>query len=86
MGLKEVIAIDGKTLRGSFENAKGQAALHLISAYANSLKLVLGQEKVTDKSNEIIAIPTLLNMLEIRGAIISIDAMGCQKEICQENL
>jgi predicted transposase YbfD/YdcC len=84
VGLKEVIAIDGKTLRRSFDNAKGQAALHLISAYATSLKLVLAQEKVADKSNEITAIPELLNVLAIKGAIISIDAMGCQKEIAKQ--
>lgn len=84
LGLKEVIAIDGKTQRGSFDHAKGQSALHFVSAYATSLKLVLGQEKVADKSNEITAIPELLTMLEVKGAIISLDAMGCQKEVAEQ--
>jgi predicted transposase YbfD/YdcC len=81
IGLQEVIAIDGKTVRGSFDKSKGQNPLHLVNAFATSLRLVLGQEKVNDKSNEITAIPALLNLLEITGAIVSIDAMGCQKEI-----
>jgi len=82
--LSEVIAIDGKALRGSFDNSIGQTSIYLVNAFATSLKLVLAQEKVSNKSNEITAIPELLKMLEIKGAIISIDAMGCQKEIASK--
>lgn len=77
----EVIAIDGKTLKQSYDRNKKQKALHIVSAWSTSNKLVLGQQKVDKKSNEITAIPTLLEMLEIEGSIITIDAMGCQKEI-----
>jgi predicted transposase YbfD/YdcC len=79
-GLKHV-AIDGKTLRGSFDRHTGKAALHLVSAWANELRLTLGQVAVDDKSNEITAIPKLLEMLELGGALVTIDAMGCQKDI-----
>ena len=75
------IAIDGKTLRGS-KDAE-QNALHLISAFATEANLVLAQKKVDGKSNEITAIPELLNWLDLRGAIVTIDAMGCQKEIAR---
>lgn len=75
------VPIDGKTLRGS-HGAKGrQNPLHLVSAWATAQGLTLGQVAVDDKSNEITAIPQLLEMLELKGAIVSIDAMGCQKEI-----
>jgi predicted transposase YbfD/YdcC len=84
INLQEVIALDGKALRHSFDNEIGQTPIYLVNAYATTLKLVLGQEKVSDKSNEITAIPELLNILEIKGAIISIDAMGCQKEIASK--
>jgi predicted transposase YbfD/YdcC len=80
LGIKR-IAIDGKTARRSFDRATGQAALHLVSAWATEQHLVLGQVAVADKSNEITAIPKLLELLDISGAMVSIDAMGCQKEI-----
>jgi predicted transposase YbfD/YdcC len=78
------VPIDGKTLRGS-HGAKGREhPLHLVSAWASAQGLTLGQVAVDDKSNEITAIPRLLEMLELKGAIISIDAMGCQKEIADK--
>lgn len=78
----KVIAIDGKTSRHSFD---GEAKpLHLISAFATEARLVLAQEKVSEKSNEITAIPELLRWLDLKGAVISIDAMGCQKEIAAQ--
>jgi predicted transposase YbfD/YdcC len=77
----EVIAIDGKTVRRS-KGAK--AAIHMVSAFAARQRLVLGQVKVADKANEIVAIPKLLEMLAIEGAIVTIDAMGCQRAIAQE--
>ena len=73
------IAIDGKTLRGS--GASGQKALHLVSAWATANCLSLGQVAVDEKSNEITAIPKLLELLDVHGALVTIDAMGCQKEI-----
>ena len=82
--LKDIIAIDGKTLRGSFDTATEQSAIHMVSAFATQAKLVLGQQKVSDKSNENTAIPLLLEMLELKGAIITIDAMGCQKTIAKK--
>jgi len=80
LGLKR-IAIDGKTLRRSFDRATGKAALHLVSAWACEQHLVLGQVATEAKSNEITAIPKLLQLLDVAGAIVTIDAMGCQKEI-----
>lgn len=77
------IAIDGKTLRRS-GNSSGLAALHLVSAWASGNHLTLGQVAVEDKSNEITAIPKLLTMLDIEGALVTIDAMGCQKEIAKK--
>ena len=79
----EVVAIDGKTSRRSGDAGKGRAALHLVSAWASAHRLVLGQEAIDDKENEIVAIPRLLEMLELRGALVTIDAMGCQKVIAQ---
>jgi predicted transposase YbfD/YdcC len=79
----DIVAIDGKTRRRSFDQAASQGAIHLVSAWANAHRLVLGQRKVDDKSNEITAIPQLLRMLELEGAIVTIDAMGCQKEIAK---
>lgn len=84
LALKEVIAIDGKTLRKSFDRATEQSAIHMVTAFATSSKLVLGQEKVHDKSNEITAIPKLLDLLSIEGTIVSIDAMGTQKKIAKK--
>jgi predicted transposase YbfD/YdcC len=80
----ELIAIDGKRLRGSYDRYDNKAAIHMVSAWANKNEMVLGQVMVNDKSNEITAIPALLNILEIKGAIVSIDAMGCQKEIAEQ--
>jgi len=80
---RQVVAIDGKTLRRSFDRAKGKSALHLVHAWASANHLLLGQVAVDEKSNEITAIPKLLKMLEITGAIVTIDAMGCQKEVAR---
>jgi predicted transposase YbfD/YdcC len=77
----DVIAIDGKTLRRSYQKKGAKAPIHMVSAFAARARLVLGQVKVADKSNEIIAIPKLLDMLAIEGAIVTIDAMGCQRNI-----
>jgi predicted transposase YbfD/YdcC len=77
----EVVAIDGKTLRGSFDTAAGRNPLHLVSAWATEARLTLGQVAVDAKSNEITAIPLLLELLDVRDCIVTIDAMGCQKEI-----
>ena len=79
----DIVAIDGKTLRHSFDRASSKAAIHMVSAWANRNRLVLAQVKVDDKSNEITAIPKLLKMLDLPGATVTIDAMGCQKEIAQ---
>jgi predicted transposase YbfD/YdcC len=79
----DIVAIDGKTLRRSFDRAASKAAIHMVSAWANRNRLVLGQVKVDDKSNEITAIPQLLKMLDLSGATVTIDAMGCQKEIAK---
>ena len=80
----DVIAIDGKTSRRSHARSKGKAAVHIVSAFAARQRLVLGQTKVADKANEIVAIPRLLDMLSIEGAIITIDAMGCQRKIAKK--
>jgi predicted transposase YbfD/YdcC len=79
-----VVAIDGKTVRRSHHKSKGKAAIHMVSAFAARQRLVLGQVKVAEKSNEIIAIPKLLDMLAIEGAIVTIDAMGCQRDIARK--
>jgi predicted transposase YbfD/YdcC len=79
----DIVAIDGKTLRRSFDQASAKSAIHMVSAWANANRLVLGQLKVDDKSNEIMAIPKLLKMLELEGAIVTIDAMGCHKDIAR---
>jgi predicted transposase YbfD/YdcC len=78
----EVVAIDGKTLCGTRETGK-KALVHMVSAWAEGNGLVLGQRKVDEKSNEITAIPKLLNALELAGTVITIDAMGCQREIAK---
>lgn len=78
------IAIDGKTLRGSFDKAAGKNPLHLVSAWASEARLTLGQIAVDSKSNEITAIPLLLELLDLKGATVTIDAMGCQKEIAEK--
>lgn len=78
----KVVAIDGKTLRGSHDD--GQSPIHLVSAFASEAGIVLGQVKTREKSNEITAIPELLEWLDVRGAIVTIDAMGCQKAIAEK--
>src|SRR3990167_600506 len=77
----EIIAIDGKSLRGSGNKRKKEKLLHLVSAWAVNNRVMLGQVKTQEKSNEIEAIPRLLNMLDISNSIVTIDAMGCQKDI-----
>ena len=79
----DLIAIDGKTSRRSHDRAKGRAPLHMVSAWASRQRLVLGQEAVDAKSNEIIAIPLLLERLELTGALVTIDAVGTQIKIAQ---
>jgi predicted transposase YbfD/YdcC len=79
----DIVPIDGKTVRRSFDRAASTSAIHMVSAWANHNRLVLGQVKVADKSNDITAIPKLLQMLDLRGATVTIDAMGCQKEIAK---
>jgi predicted transposase YbfD/YdcC len=76
-----VVALDGKQSRRSYDRATGKTAINVVSAWARENKMVLGQVKVDNKSNEITAIPELLSMLEIAGCIVTIDAMGCQTEI-----
>lgn len=80
----DVVAIDGKTLRRSGHKRAGKLPIHLVSAFAARQRLVLGQVKVAEKSNEIVAIPKLLDMLSIEGAIVTIDAMGCQRDIAKK--
>jgi predicted transposase YbfD/YdcC len=80
----DVIAIDGKTVRRSFRKKGANDAIHMVSAFAARQRLVLGQMKVAEKANEIVAIPRLLDMLAIEGAIVTIDAMGCQREIAKK--
>jgi len=79
--VRGVVAVDGKTVRGSKQDASGKGALHLVSAFAHDAGLILAQRAVGGKSNEITAIPDLLDMLVLDGAIVTIDAMGTQKEI-----
>ena len=78
------VSIDGKTLRGSFDNASGAKPIHVVSAWLSEQKLVLGQLKVADKSNEITAIPELLRLLDVKGTTVTIDAMGCQRAIAEQ--
>lgn len=79
-----VIAIDGKTLRNSFDEATGKSALHLVSAWSTENHLVLAQVATEEKSNEITAIPKLLELLDLNGATVTIDAMGCQQDIAEK--
>src|SRR4029077_6852588 len=81
VGSRRTIPIDGKTVRRSGRRGLGLAPLHLVSAWAGANHLSLGQVAVDDKSNEITAIPRLLELLDLKGALVTIDAMGCQKEI-----
>jgi predicted transposase YbfD/YdcC len=80
----KLVAIDGKTMRRSFAKRSGKAALHLVTAWSSGSGLTLGQIACEDKSNEITAIPELLKLLNLRGCTVTIDAMGCQKEIAAE--
>jgi predicted transposase YbfD/YdcC len=82
----DLVAIDGKTSRRSHDRKNGQKALHLVSAFATNSRLVLGQEAVYEKSNEITAIPALVERLDLEGALVSIDAMGCNPNIAQSIL
>lgn len=82
--VSEVVSIDGKSLRGSYDRNQGVKALHLVSAWASEQRLVLGQVKVEDHSNEITAIPALLELIDLTGAIVTIDAMGTQHSIVQQ--
>ena len=80
----EVVAIDGKTVRRSHDRTLGKGAIHMVNVWATSNGLALGQTMVAEKSNEITAIPKLLQLLDLSGCIVTIDAMGCQKEIARE--
>lgn len=80
----EVVAIDGKTLRGCHDRSQGRSALHMVSAWASENRMVLGQTRTEAHSNEITAIPELLNVLELKGCVVTIDAMGCQKNIAEQ--
>lgn len=80
----QVIALDGKTLRGSQDQRLGKSAIHLVSAWATANQLVLAQVKVDDKSNEITALPALLQQLALRGCIVTLDALGCQRTIAAQ--
>jgi predicted transposase YbfD/YdcC len=80
---RERVTIDGKTLRGSFDTAAGQGPLHLVSAWAAEARLVLGQVAVDAQSNEITAIPLLLELLDLEGCVVTVDAMGCQRDIAE---
>lgn len=82
--MPDVVSIDGKTLKGSSDGGDGQKAIHMLSAFASNTRLVLAQEKVSEKTNEITAIPKLLETLFLKGAIVTIDAMGCQKSIASK--
>jgi predicted transposase YbfD/YdcC len=80
----EVVAFDGKTARRSYRRKDKMGAIHIVSAWASGVGLSLGQVKTAEKSNEITAIPELLELLEIKGCIVTIDAMGCQTEIAEK--
>lgn len=79
-----IIAVDGKTMRGSFDRRKEISARHIVSAWTSCCKVALAQVKIDDKSNEITAIPELLSLLDLNNQIVTIDAMGCQRDICQQ--
>jgi predicted transposase YbfD/YdcC len=84
LGESDVVAIDGKTARRSHDRINGKSAIHVVSAWAVRNRLILGQVKTDDKSNEITAIPELLKTLDIKGCVVTTDAMGCQKEIVRQ--
>lgn len=79
----DVVAIDGKTLRRSHDRSSNKSAIHMVSAWSSANGIVMGQEKTAEKSNEITAIPKLLEVLALKGCIVTIDAMGCQSEIAK---
>jgi predicted transposase YbfD/YdcC len=81
---QEIISIDGKTVRHSYDSVEGKSAIHVVSAWANKAGLVLGQKRVDEKTNEITAVPELLDMLELEGCVVTIDAMGTQKKIAEK--
>ena len=78
------MAIDGKTVRRSYDRSRSRQAIHLVSAWASANTMTLGQVKTEEKSNEITAIPRLLELLDLHGCIVTIDAMGCQREIAEQ--
>lgn len=80
----QVVAIDGKSVRRSHDKLKGKPALHMVSAWASENHMVLGQTQVSEHSNEITAIPQLLSIFDLSGCIVTIDAMGCQKEVAEQ--
>lgn len=80
----EVVAIDGKTVCGSYNKSKSQSAIHMVNAFATAQGMCLAQAKVNSKTNEITEIPKLLELLNISGCLITIDAMGCQRKIAQK--
>src|SRR3712207_5428385 len=82
--LEGVVALDGKTLRRSFDRAADQSPLHLVSAWAVEQRLVLGQLAVDDKSNEITAVPHLLRLLSLQGVVVTADALNCQRAIAEQ--
>ena len=84
VGERQVVAVDGKTVRRSFDRKRDQGPLHLVSAFACERGLTLGQRAVNGKSNEITAIPELLDALLLKGSIVTLDAMGCQKTIARK--
>lgn len=84
MSQGELVAIDGKVLRGSYNPDDRQSTIHMVNAYATANKVVIGQLKTETKSNEITAIPELVKLLDIKGCLVSIDAMGCQTKIAKE--
>ena len=79
----EIVAVDGKSLRHSYDNYLGKNAIHMVSAWATAQHLVLGQRKIEDKSNEITALPELLQVLALEGCIVTVDALGCQTDIAE---
>lgn len=81
---EEIVSFDGKTVRRSHDAVRNKSAIHMVSAWATNARLVLGQVKVDDKSNEITAIPELLDLLDVSGCLVTIDAMGCQKAIAKK--
>ncbi|NJN27953.1 MAG: ISAs1 family transposase [Cyclobacteriaceae bacterium] len=82
----EVVAIDGKRIRGSYDKSDGKDAIHMVSAYASEHCLCLGQVATEQKSNEITAIPKLLELINLENSTVTIDAMGCQKVISRKNI